>query len=34
MINMKGSFPMDMNLSFLSFINSVWDPKNVRSFLH
>jgi len=24
---------LDKNLSYLSFVNIVWDPKNVRSFL-
>jgi len=24
---------LDTNLSYLSFVNIVWDPKNVRSFL-
>jgi len=24
---------LDTNLSYSSFVNTVWDPKNVRSFL-
>jgi len=30
---MKGSCPLETNLSYLSFVNIVWDHMNVRSFV-